>query len=249
MLYRPGTGWLHRANPLTKLAFIFAAVAMLPAWGPGVLLPVAALAVAAAFASGVGRIVLVRMLALLVPVGIALALIHGFLIERGAWAPIGPFEYSPAGLAYAAKIHARLVLLLSVTLLFVATTRTGDLARALDAAKLPAAIAYLLTAPLALLDTLADEAKSVRESLQVRGLSARAGIAARARVLVALCTPLVHGLIIDISARAQALDGRGFRAYPTRTPLIAPQDAAFEPALRWALLAFAALNFAAAFAL
>ncbi len=246
MLYRPGSSRLHRANPLTKLAFVGVAIAMLPAWGPGILFAAAALAAVAGLVSGLGRALILRLAVLLVPVGVALILVHGLLIERGGASPLGPVAYYPDGLLYGLRVLSRLTLLLSVTLLFVMTTRTADLARALDGARFPAAIAYLLTAPLALLDLLADEAKAIRESLQVRGLSARGGIVSRARVLVALCTPLVHGLIIDISARAQALDGRGFRAYPSRTLLTAPQDAPFEPALRWALLAFAVLNFAVA---
>ena len=111
----------------------------------------------------------------------------------------------------------RALLLLSVSLLVVMTTRERP--RALDNGAAARALSHLLTAPLNLIDGIADEAAAIRDSLQVRGLSARSGLAARVRLLGAMLAPLVRDMIAEAGTRAEALDARGFRAPPRRSLL------------------------------
>ena len=248
MLYRPGDSQLHRANPLTKLALILPVTAMLPLWPAAVLLTTAALAVAAGFASGIGPALLRRLLLLMAPIGVALGVVHGLLIERGPAALLGPVSWYPEGIGYAALIFARLAALLGTSLLVVMTTRAGDIAKALDEAGLPPSVSYLLTAPLQLVDSVADEARAIRDALQVRGLAARSGLRARMRLLAALTGPLVRGMLTDTTARAQALDGRGFRAHPRRSVLLPAHDSPLQRRARWGLVALAGAQFVAALA-
>lgn len=248
MLYRPGTSALHRANPLTKLALILPVAAMLPLWPAPVLLAAAVLAVVAGFASGVGPALLRRLLLLLVPVALALGVVHALLVVRGPSAALGPLAWYPKGIAYAALAFARLAALLGISLLVATTTRPGDIAKALDGAGLPPSASYILTAPLLLVAGVADEARAIRDALQVRGLSARSGLRARACLLVALTAPLVRGMLIDAPTRAQALDGRGFRAFPRRSLLVPVADSSAQRGLRWGLVALAAGQLAAALA-
>lgn len=245
MLYRPGQSRLHRAEPLTKLALIVLAASMLPLWPAPVLLGAAALAVAAGMFSGIGGPLMRRLALLLAPVALALIAVHGFLLENGPPRAFGPLEYYPQGLARGLGYFARIALLLSVSLLAVMTTRIGDLARALDDKGLPAALAYLLTAPLNLIESIALEAGAIRDSLQVRGLAASQGFAARARLLAALIGPLVRNLIAEAGPRAEALDGRGFRALPRRSLAQPIQTSRPEAALRLGLLLLAAAQLAA----
>lgn len=245
MLYRAGQSRLHRAGPLTKLAFVLLAASMLPLWPAPVLLGAAALALVAGMLSGIGSAMMRRLALLLVPVALALIAVHGFLLESGPARAVGPLDYYPQGLARGLTYFARIALLLSTSLLAVMTTRIGDLARALDQKGLPAAIAYLLTAPLNLIDIIAIEAAAIRDSLQVRGLSARTGLFARARLLAALLAPLVRGLIAEAGTRAEALDGRGFRALPRRSLLEPLTESRTEAALRTTVVLLAAAQLAA----
>lgn len=248
MLYRPGVSPLHRANPLTKLALILPVAAMLPLWPAPVLLAVAALAVAAGFAAGIGPALLRRLLLLMAPIAIALGVVHGLLIARGPAAVLGPLTWYPEGIAQAALIFARLAALLGTSLLVVMTTRPGDIAKALDGAGLPPSVSYVLTAPLQLVDSIANEARAISDALQVRGLSSRSGLRARMRLLAALVGPLVRGMLTDTPARAQALDGRGFRAHPRRSVLAPVHDSPAQRRTRWGLVALAAGQFVAALA-
>ena len=236
MLYRSGVSVLHRAGPLTKLALVALALTMLPLWPAPVLLACAGLALLAGGLCRIGWAMARRLALMLGPVALALFAVHGFLLENGPALPLGPVEYYPQGLARALTYLSRIALLLSVSLLMVMTTRVSDLARALDQKGLPPEVSYLLTAPLNLVDGIADEAAAIRDSLQVRGLSARSGLRARVRLLGAMLAPLVRGMIADAGPRAEALDMRGFRALPRRTLLDPLTEPRTEGVLRKGLL-------------
>ena len=207
MLYRSGVSVLHRAGPLTKLALVLLAATMLPLWPAPVLLAAAALALVAGALCRIGWAMGRRLVLMLGPVALALFAVHGFMLENGPAQPLGPVEYYPQGLA-----------------------------RALDQKGLPPEVSYLLTAPLNLVDGIADEAAAIRDSLQVRGLSARSGLRARVRLLGAMLAPLVRGMIADAGPRAEALDMRGFRALPRRTLLDPLTEPRTEGVLRKGLL-------------
>lgn len=236
MLYRSGVSALHRTGPLTKLALVLLAATMLPIWPAPVLLAAAGLALAAGALCRIGWAMARRLAMLLVPVGLALFVVHGFMLENGPARPLGPLDYYPQGLARALTYFARIALLLTVSLLMVMTTRVNDLARALDQKGLPPAAAYLLTAPLNLVDGIADEAAAIRDSLQVRGLAARSGLRARVRLLGAMLMPLVRGMISEAGTRAEALEARGFRALPHRSLLDPLTETPVEVRLRMGLL-------------
>ena len=231
-----------RANPLTRLALIAVAASMLPLWPPEVLLAATALALGFGSLLGFGPKLALRLVALLAPVGLVLFVVQGLLIPRGTPAELGPLVYYPQGLAFGLKIWSRLALLLSACLIFLMTTRPADFARALDGAGLPPAVSYLLTAPLALIEGITEEAKLVRDSLHMRGYSARGSLRERLRMLAAVVTPLIRGLITEAPSRAEFLDLRGFRARPRRSLLLPYHDSRGEIALRRGLVALALLQ-------
>lgn len=242
-MFQPGPdSAFRRANPLTRLALVAAVAAMLPLWPAPVLLAALAVVLTGGAALGFGRLLAWRMVLLMLPLAIALAVVQGLLVPRGPVAACGPLACYPEGLAYGLRVFARLALLLGIGLVFVMTTRPSDLARALDGAGVPASISYLLTAPLALVETVGQEAREVRDSLQLRGFSARDGLRARVRILAAMMNPLARSLITDAPARAEVLEMRGFRAFPRRGLIDPIQDSAAEIRLRRAFLVLALLQ-------
>lgn len=244
MLFHGGESAFHRANPLTRLALVAAVAAMLPIWPAAVLLTALLLCLVGAFGLGFGRSLLWRIIALMAPVGLALVVVHGLLIARGASVAFGPLTLYPEGLAYGLLVFARLALLLAICLIFVMTTRPSDLARALDGAGLPPSVSYLLTAPLALVETVAAEAQMVRDSLQMRGFAPQGKFRERIGVLFAMTTPLVRSLINDAPARAEMLEMRGFRALPRRSLLNPRLESQGELWLRRGLLFIAVAQLA-----
>lgn len=248
-MFQPGPdSAFRRANPLTRLALVAAVAAMLPLWPVPVLLAALAVVLAGGAALGFGRLLAWRMALLMAPLALALAVVQGLLIPRGPVADCGPLACYPEGLAHALLVWARLALLLGICLVFVMTTRPSDLARALDGAGVPPSASYLLTAPLALVETVGQEARQIRDSLQLRGFAARGGLRARMRILAAMMNPLVRSLITDAPVRAEILDMRGFRAFPRRSLIDPIQDGAAEIRLRRGLLALALLQLGLALA-
>ncbi len=242
-MFQPGPdSAFRRASPLTRLALVAAVAAMLPLWPAPVLLGALAAVLAGGALLGFGRLLAWRMALLMAPLALALAVVHGFLIPRGPVAACGPLACHPEGLAHALLVFARLGLLLGICLVFVMTTRPSDLARALDGAGVPPSISYLLTAPLALVGTVGQEARQIRDSLHLRGFSSQGGIGMRIRMLAAMMNPLVRGLITDAPSRAEALEMRGFRAFPRRALLDPPRESSAEIRLRRGLLALALLQ-------
>lgn len=244
MLFQPGHSALHRACPLTKLALVAAVAAMLPLWPAPVLLAAGLLCLGAGVVAGLGRAMSRRLALLLAPLALALLVVQGMLIARGTAAQLGPLAVYPEGVAIALLVLARLALLLAVCLLVVMTTRPNDLARAFDGAGLPPSLSYLLTAPLSLIGSIADDASQVRDSLQLRGMSPLGGLRARIRLLSAMTIPVMRNLITEAPARAELLEMRGFRALPRRGLLNPRHVPRPEIRLRRGLVLLAALQLA-----
>lgn len=231
LLFVPGSSFIHRINPLTKLVgllWLAATTFMLPPAG------MAAVAVIAFFfgvVAGAGTTFVKRLVLTLIPLAIALFVIHGVLIERPGMVAYGPVSVSPAGLTYMFGILVRVAALLTVSLLFVTTTHPAILLKALDSHGISPGIAYLISSPLLLLEPFSARARAIRDAQQARGLDLNGSWVARAKAFPALLIPLVTLALADLDQRASVLDGRAFRARPFRTVLDAPVDHPWE---RWA---------------
>jgi energy-coupling factor transport system permease protein len=241
--YCPAESPLHRANPMTKLAALlwFGTVSFVLPW-PALWLA-SFLMLLSAFPLGVGRAVLRRYLVLSLPFLLAVFLFHGFVLDRPDFRPLFPIlHYSPAGLEHAALIGGRISLMLSASLLFVATTHPATLLRSFDAAGWPPGLSFLLASPLLLIDQFAARARAIRDAQMTRGLNVDAGVPARLRAIRILIVPLVTLALADAQERAGVLTARGFRALPFRTVAEPPADSLFQRRLRIGLLVLAALQ-------
>ncbi len=240
---RPDSGLLFRLHPVTRLAMILPVLAMLPFAG---VLPLAVVALAFlvwGMAAGIGGPMARRMALVLLPVALALAAVHGFLLPRGTGIATGfreVFLY-PEGLAHGGLILARLAALLAAGLLVVTATPPGALADGLEDKGLPPAAAYLLTAPLGLAQSLALEAGVIRDALQVRGMPLAGSPLARLRVVGAITLALVRVQLLEAAPRALALEARGFRALPRRSLLEPPADSVVQARARWGFVALSVL--------
>ena len=237
MLYVAGTSFMHRLNPVTKLTLVlWVAVSafLLPPLGTLVLLLALILT---GMAAGAGKVFAKRLALTLLPLALALFVVHGLLIDHANRIEIGPMSVSLDGLAFMGKIICRIGALLSGSLLFVTTTHPAVLLKALDAKGFSPAISYLIASPLLLLEPFNARARSIREAQQARGLDLDGSLKARLAAFRALLMPLITLALSDIDHRASVLDGRGFRAVPRRTVINPPADSATELWLRRLMLA------------
>ncbi|PZO74105.1 MAG: hypothetical protein DI629_18735 [Mesorhizobium amorphae] len=237
-IFRPGRTFLHRANPLTKLAAVLATVALAFALPPLWSWTLVSALLAGGVALGFGSTLLKRFLVFSLPFSLAVFVFHGLVLDRPDFRPsaLSLLAYSPTGLAYAALVGGRVALMLSASLLFVSTTHPADLLRALDVARLPPGVSFLLASPLLLLEQFSTRASAIRDAQQARGLAVDGSFSKRLRALRVLVVPLVTLALADAHERSGALSARGFRALPFRTVAHPPPDSPFQRALRWALL-------------
>lgn len=245
LLYTAGDSFLHRANPLTSLVLLLwmlSAAIVLPTEGTATL---TLAAIIVALVAGVGRKAVKRLLITMVPIGVALVVVHGLLIDRQDFADLGPLQVSAAGLDYALRVFMRIACMLMATLLFVTTTHPSEMLKALDQRGVPPGVGYLIASPLLLIEPFSERARAIRDAQRVRGLDLSGSWKARAAALPVLLVPLITLALSDLDHRASILSGRAFRAKPRRTVINAPPDSTFQVWLRRGLILLAVLQLGA----
>jgi len=212
--YVPGTSWLHRANPLPKLAWLLAAVTVvLLTYDPAILLAVLATGALVAFASGTSRVTL-RTVAALAPVAASIVVIQsltGVACAAGCTpaATIGPFVIAEEGLSRGLVLVARLLALEVASIPLLATTHPSDLFAALRRLRLPYEVALMASLAIQLVPQLRRELDDVIAAQRARGLRAR-GIGA----LVPALVPVVAGGFDRVTTLVIGLEARGLGAGP-----------------------------------
>ena len=174
--------------------------------------------------------------AVLLPLALGLLLVHGRWLDEvlGSWAGAKQAitaEQRFESLLLAARLWLRVAIVLACAILWLSTTTTDRLMRALFASRLPAGAAYLLASPLLLIEQQKARFAAVVQAQAARGVDVHASWFKRWRSLLVLTVPLVVWTLSDVGDRAAALDSRAFRSRARRTTLDAPVAAAWERAL------------------
>ena len=216
--FRPGSSWLHRRHPLTKvlgLAFVLVAAFLLP---PIVLVALLAGVVTIAWSAGLGR-PLAR--ALRIPALLLLSIVVvNALFFPGATdrlVAIGPVGLSREGLSFGLISAGRLLVAFVASVTFLFTTLADDLLEALVARGASHRVAFVVLAAVQMVPRLQARSRSILDAQQARALPIRGSVIQRARALVPLIGPVVLGSLIDVRERTFALEARGFGARRGRT--------------------------------
>lgn len=248
--FRPGSSWLHRRNPLTKLlglAWVILAAFLLPP----VALPVLAVAcLLLAVANGLGASV-VR--ALRIPA----VLIASILVVNGLFFPgatdvlvgLGPLAVTREGLAFGLAAAGRVLVAFIASIAFLQATLPDDLLETLVARGASHRLAWVILSAVQMVPRLQASAAGILEAQQARGLAIGGSLPSRVRALLPLVGPVVLGSLIDVRERTLALEARGFGAGGPRTAyrVVAdpPADRLLRPAIVLAIGALVAWPFVA----
>jgi energy-coupling factor transport system permease protein len=223
-VWHEADSFLHRLNPLTKLALtlpVAAAVTLVEE-------PLGALALAALATLATWRLGNVPLAAILRPLGFSLLLGFGmfwtsvlYYAGSGTEAPLaalGPLHVSAASLLYGLTIVARLLAIFATSSLFVLTTNPIDFVVALiQQAHLPARVGYAVFAAYRFMPLVQEELDNIRAAHQVRGASSGRGPIARFGQTIGYAIPLLAISVRRAERVALAMDSRGFGARPDRT--------------------------------
>jgi energy-coupling factor transport system permease protein len=212
--YVPGASWLHRANPLPKLAWLLAAtVVVLVTYDTRVLVAIVAAGALLAAGSGTGSAT-ARTIVALAPVAASILVIQSLtgVACAGPCTPaatVGPFTIAQAGLSRGLVLVVRLLALEVVAAPLLATTHPSDLFAALRRLRLPYEIALMAALAIQLVPQLRRELDEVITAQRARGLRTR-GIAALGPALV----PVVAGGFDRLTTLVIGLEARGMGAGP-----------------------------------
>ena len=217
--------FLHRLNPLTKLAISFPVV-VLASLSFEPLTPLAMAAMALLVTRFVGHVPWPRLLRPLLFAGpLSLGFFWSgtvFYVGPGATsdAPgfqIGPWWLPLAALVYGLAIGSRALAIFCTSMIFVLTTDPVHIVLALmQHLRVSPRIGYSIFAGYRFMPLLQDELANIRAAYQVRGAT-RAGIVGRFRELFDFAIPLLAISVRRGERVALAMESRAFDAVPQRT--------------------------------
>jgi len=223
-VWHEGDSYLHRLNPLTKLALTVPVAALVVAHDE----PVTPLIVTILTAVATWRLGRLPLTSIVNPLGLSLLAGFGmfwtglvFYAGPGAnAAPVipGPIRITEAGLVYALTMMSRLLAIVSASLLFVLTTNPVDFVIALiQQARLPVRVGYAVFAAYRFVPLVQEELDNIRAAHQLRGATIGRGVLAHVRQIVGYAIPLLAISVRRAERVALAMDSRGFGARPDRT--------------------------------
>lgn len=235
--FRPGSSWLHRRNPLTKLlalGWLLIAAFLLP---PLALLLLVVLVFVVAASSGFLR-QLVGSLRLPAVLFVSILIVNALFFPGPAQRliAIGPVGLSWEGIAFGLVSASRIAVVFLGSVLFLFTTLPDDMLEALVAKGISHRLAFVVLSAVQLLPRLQARAVAILDAQQARGLPVTGSFRTRVRALVPLVGPLVLGSLIDVRERTFALEARAFGALPKRTAYRVVADPPIDRWLRVALL-------------
>lgn len=210
--YVPGTSFIHRMNPVAKLAcallisvacFCTANLAFIAA----ILVIDAALAVSCGMvreALGLARAV--------VAFSVLLALIALLTTPSGAVLVKLPWGYVGTGSLMAALLIVMRLVACAVPLFLVMyVTKLTDLANAMvKIVRVPYRYAFTFTSAVHFIPVFMNDMAGIMEAQTARGVQFDGGIVRRIRLMVPLCVPLLVSSVRKTNSAAIATEVRGF---------------------------------------
>jgi energy-coupling factor transport system permease protein len=211
-----------RLHPFTGLAVATAAALLTLAadrWWLSLVVTGAAVCLAALAGTAV-RLMLTAG-AVLAPLWLSQLMVHALFDPAGSEVLFagGPVRLTLEGLTTAGSLGLRTAAFVSVFLLYSLTVDRVELVRAIDAARVPVQLGYIVAATLALVPATAERARAIAQAQAVRGAGEGSGPAGWLRRKRLLAVPLVLSSIQDATERSVQLQLRGFAGGPGRTQL------------------------------
>lgn len=212
--YVPGNSFLHRLNPITKLAAAFLyGLACILCGSILMELGFIVLMIAVCAAAGLGKRAL-RLTRNLLILGLFMFVLQLFFVRTGeALVQIGEFVLiTTGGLASALLLSLRVVATMLPLMLLFAITPMNDLCNALvKKAHLPYRYAFILTTAFRFVPLFSTEFHEIQDAQKARGVDFETKNLFRKIGLVApLCVPLLVSSLEKVNSSAISAEMRGF---------------------------------------
>jgi energy-coupling factor transport system permease protein len=212
-----GTSWLHRLDPVAKLAWLVTVVVVAFAtYHPIPLFAMAATGFALGLSAGVGGRI-VRILLIFAPVTASILVIQSLAPAscQGACTPfvqVGPFELYQEGTIHGLSLVGRLLAVETVALAVITTTHPSDLFAALARLRVPYVANLMLSMTLQLIPILQREFALVLAAQRARGMRSTGF-----RAVLPSFVPVFAGAFERVQQLTIGLESRAFGATGNRT--------------------------------
>jgi energy-coupling factor transport system permease protein len=230
---------LHRANPLTKLVFVFTAilVSYLSPWYWTASLLIL-LNILLSYLGSVQREYLGVVRRLLLPVVGFMFVMQSLFLPRGETVlyEIWIIHLSMENLQAALLNATRIFVMVSAFILLILTTHPSELMGDMTRRGLPGQLAYVVVSTLQILPQMRTKANTIMDAQRSRGLDTEGSFRKRVSALLPLVGPLVFGSIVDVEERAIAIEARAFTSPHPKTSLHEIPDTRLEQITRWLML-------------
>jgi energy-coupling factor transport system permease protein len=229
-----GSSWLHRINPIVKLAWLIAVTAFAFAtYDPAPLLAVSVLAFAGCLAAGVGRAV-GRTLLIFGPLAASMLVLQTLAPTtcRAVCQPvasIGPLDLYATGMTHGLSLAARIMVVEVVALGVLFTTHPSDLFAALARLRVPYLLNFMVSMTLQLVPIFQREVTVVLAAQRSRGMR-NTGFGS----IIPTFVPVFAGAFERVQQLSISLESRGFGS---STPATSYRRLAFGGADGWLALA------------
>jgi energy-coupling factor transport system permease protein len=230
---------LHRANPLTKLVFVFTVILISyfsPWYWTASLLIV--LNILLSFVGNVQHEYLGVVWRLLLPVVGFMFVMQSFFLPRGEMVLLEFWfiHLSVENVQTAFLNVSRFFVMVSAFILLILTTHPSELMSDMTRRGLPGQLAYVVVSTLQILPQMRAKANTIMDAQRSRGLETEGSFRKRVGALLPLVGPLVFGSIVDVEERAIAIEARAFTSPHLKTSLYEIPDTRFEQVARWLML-------------
>ena len=212
-----GTSWLHRLNPIVKLAWLLAVVVVAFAtYHPVPLFAIALVGFAVALSAGVGGSV-GRILLVFAPLTASMIVIQT-LSTAACGGPcavpidLGPLELYQEGFVRGMSLAGRLLAVETVALAVITTTQPSDWSAAFTRLRVPYLANLILTMTLQLIPVLQREFDLVLAAQRARGMRSTGF-----RAVLPSFVPVFAGAFERIRQLTIGLEARGFGGSGKRT--------------------------------
>lgn len=233
--------FLHRLNPLTKLALVFMLVVLsflgLSFWLPTIIFLFVIIPLS--FLGKISREFFSATVKLLLPVVGFLFVMQAFFHPDGSTEifSIWIFDVTVESLRFAYLTASRILTMVASFLILLLTTHPSDLMSDLTRRGVSGNLSYVITSTLQIIPQMQIKAGTIVDAQKSRGLETSGNVINRVRALVPLVGPLVFGSLVEVEERAIAIEARAFTSPLKKTSLREIPDRSGERVARWLFLA------------
>ena len=212
-----GTSWLHRLNPISKLAWVLAVIFFaFASYNPFPLFAIAFLGFAMGLSAGIGK-PLLRILVVFAPVTASMIVIQTLAPATcsntcTAAAQLGPFTLYQEGMSHSLSLVSRVFAMEIIALGVLMTTHPSDLFAAFAKLRVPYILNFMVSMTLQLIPVLQREVSIVLSAQKSRGMKS-SGFGS----IVPSFVPVFAGAFERVQQLSISLESRAFGSTGAKT--------------------------------